>query len=171
MITLKVLLNSHENRNCQFSKRMRITRRWFYTKYESFFKNYIFFNDKVKPPIIMCLSLKIFQYFLHSLIKLKKNCVIRHANLKATNVLWTLKVMEQCRKYRKRINDNLVQSFWKNSSRPSLVSAPYLSHFELVFNWLKIWWVHELRFHKNSLYSKSNDAWSKILNFDHHNLF
>jgi hypothetical protein len=129
MRTLKIPLNSYKNWNWQFSKKNENHPTLVLYQIWKIFKNYIFFNDKVKPPIIMYLSLNIFQYFLHSLIKLSDFCVVGHPNLKATNDLWTLKAMEQCIKHKKRINDNLVQFFWKISSRPLFSFSPISSSF------------------------------------------
>jgi hypothetical protein len=110
----------------------------------------------------MYLSMNIFQYFFNSLAKLSDFFVIECANWKAT-ILWTSKVKEQCRKHRKRMNDNLLQFFWKNSSQTlsssNSISSSFLVHFELFKNR----WLCQLGLYKTSLYSKAKDATIKDL--------
>jgi len=104
----------------------------------------------------MYLSMNIFKYFFNSLAKLSDFFVIECANWKATNVLWTAKVKEQCRKHRKKM-------FWKNSSQTSSssnsISSSFLVHFEL----FKSRWVCQLGLYKTSLYSKAKYATIKDL--------
>jgi hypothetical protein len=61
------------------------------------------------------------------------------------------------------MNDNLLQFFWKNSSRTSSsfnsISSSFLVHFEL----FKSRWVCQLGLYKTSLYSKAKDATIKDL--------
>jgi len=101
----------------------------------------------------MYLSLNIVQYFPHSLTKLSNFCVIGPANCRVTNVLWVLKIKEQCRKHRKRMNNSLKKIFLD----PSLVSAPYLPHFSSVLRDLKHMGASTRDF-QSSLYSGGKDA-------------
>jgi hypothetical protein len=90
-------------------------------------------------------------------------CVIECANWRAANVFWTSKAKEQCRKHRKRINDNLLQFVLMDSSQPSSSSNPISSSFLVCFDWFKSRWVCQSRLYKTSWYSKTRDATIKHL--------
>jgi len=64
-----------------------------------------------------------------------------------------LKIKEQCRKHRKRMNNSLKKIFLD----PSLVSAPYLPHFSSVLRDLKHMGASTRDF-QSSLYSGGKDA-------------
>ncbi len=84
----------------------------------------------------------------------------------AINVLWMSKIMEQCHKQRKMMNDSLLQLFWKNNSKPLSTSSPIIPSFLVCFEWLKTWWICQLSLYKISLYFKSKDATIKDLKFE-----
>jgi hypothetical protein len=81
-------------------------------------------------------------------------CVIGCANCAVLQIFLEVpKVKEQHRKHKKRVCDSLLQFFWKNNSstplvNSSLISCSFLVHFE----WLKIWWVCQLKLYKTCLY-------------------
>jgi hypothetical protein len=58
----------------------------------------------------------------------------------------------------KIMNDNLLQKFWKNNSRPLSSSTPVSSLFLVCFEWFKTWRVHQLGLYKISLYFRSKDV-------------
>jgi len=64
-------------------------------------------------------------------------------------------------KYRKRMSDSLLKFFWKNSSKPLSSSSPLSSSNLVGFEWLKIWWMRQLRLYKTSLYFRGKDAMIK----------
>ncbi len=105
------------------------------------------------PSTNMYLSLNIVQYFLHS-----KFCVIQPTNCRVTNVLWVWEVKEHYKEHIKRMNNSLLQFFWKNVFRLLSSFSRISSSFFFRFEWFKTWWVHHLRFYKSSLYSGGKDA-------------
>jgi hypothetical protein len=56
------------------------------------------------------------------------------------------------------MSDSLLQFFWQNDSRFLSSSSLMSFSFLVCFEWFKIWWVHQLRFYKTSLYLRGKDA-------------
>ncbi len=63
------------------------------------------------------------------------------------------------------MRDNLFQKSWKISSRPLSSFSPIFSSFQIHFEWLKTWWVHQPRLYKTSLHSRGKDAIIKDFKF------
>ncbi len=114
----------------------------------------------------MYLSSNIFQYFLHSLSKLKRICVIGHANWKATNFLRVLEIKENYRKHKIMMIDSLLQKIWKISYGLFSSLNPIFSHFNSILNDLKIDGWSNQGFTKTSLYSWNKDAMIKIFKLE-----
>jgi hypothetical protein len=72
------------------------------------------------------------------------------------------KVKEQCKEHKKRMNDSLLQKFWKNNFTPFNSSNLIFSSFLVCFEWLKTRWMCQLGLYKASLYFKSKDATMKF---------
>jgi hypothetical protein len=95
-------------------------------------------------PIFSSFLNQIEWLFCHWTHKLKGyKCSLNVINKKATQT---------------RMNDNLLQFFWKSNSRPSPNAKSVSSSFLVYFEWSKTWWVHQLGLSKTSLNSKSKDV-------------
>jgi len=81
-------------------------------------------------------------------------CVIGHANWRATNVVWVSEVKEQWKKQRKRLSNSLFQKIWKKNSKPLSSSCPIFYSFVVCLEWLKTWWMRQLKLYQTSLYSR-----------------
>jgi hypothetical protein len=73
---------------------------------------------------------------------------------------------EQHTKHKKKMSDSLLQIFFKNNFIPFFSFNPIFFSFAIYFKWFKMWWVHQLRLLKFSLYSKDEDAMIKNLKIE-----